>query len=76
MRRIRLGKYRHSKSGREYEVLGVAKHSETLEDLVIYKALYRNPSSKLWASPLSIFIDKVEISGKKISRFVYLKGKK
>jgi hypothetical protein len=66
--KIRLGKYRHYK-GREYRVVGVAKHSETLEDLVIYESLYENPTSKLWVRPLEIFCGEVEWKGKKIRRF-------
>jgi hypothetical protein len=76
MRKLKLGKYRHSKSGKIYEVLGVAKHSETLEDLVVYKCLHNNPLSKLWVRPFSMFKEKVEINGKKIPRFVYLERKK
>jgi hypothetical protein len=76
MAKIRLGEYRHSKSGKRYEVLFVGKHSETLEDVVVYRALYHNPVSKLWVRPLLIFTDKVEINGKKVPRFVYLGAKK
>ena len=49
-------KYRHYKGG-EYEVIAVAQHSETLEELVIYKALYGD--GKIWARPKSMFINKV-----------------
>lgn len=63
---LTLGKYRHYK-GKEYEVIGIAKHSETLEELVVYKALYGE--GQLWVRPLKIFLDEVEIVGKKISRF-------
>jgi hypothetical protein len=66
---IKLGKYLHYK-GKEYEVIGVAKHSETLEDLVIYKALYGE--GDLWARPKSMFLEEVDVDGKKVSRFKYI----
>lgn len=66
---IRLGKYRHYK-GKEYEVIGFARHSETLEELVIYRALYGN--FDLWARPAKMFLEEVEVDGKKIPRFQYL----
>jgi hypothetical protein len=66
---LKLGRYRHYK-GNEYEVIGFAKHSETLEELVVYRALYKNHD--LWVRPLKMFIEEIEIDGKKISRFVYI----
>lgn len=68
---LQLGKYRHYK-GREYRVIGVAKHSETLEDLVIYEALYDNELSKLWVRPLAMFESDVELDGKWVKRFEYV----
>jgi hypothetical protein len=67
---IKLGKYRHYK-GNEYEVIGVAKHSETLETLVIYKDFYSGDES-LWARPLKMFVEEIEIDGKKMVRFEYI----
>lgn len=67
---LQPGIYTHSKSGKRYEVIGTALHSETLEPLVIYKALYDNPKSKLWVRPLDMFTEMVEINGKKVPRFV------
>ena len=64
---IALGKYRHYKGG-EYEVIGVAKHTETLEDLVVYRALY--DEGQIWVRPLHMFLEEVDIDGKKVSRFV------
>lgn len=66
---VTTGTYKHAKTGNLYRVLGVAKHSETLEDLVVYEALYDNPKSKLWVRPLSMFEEEVEIEGKKRKRF-------
>ena len=66
---IKLGKYRHFK-GKDYQILGVAKHSETNEELVVYKKIYGDYS--LWARPLSMFIENVEVDGKKVPRFEYL----
>lgn len=63
-----LGKYRHYKGG-HYLVIGVAKHSETKEDLVVYVALYDNPDGHLWVRPLSMFMEKVNTNGKLIPRF-------
>ena len=65
------GRYRHFKGG-EYEVLGVGRHSETLEVLVIYRALYENEefgANALWARPLENFIEKVEHNGSTTARF-------
>lgn len=66
---LKLGKYKHYK-GKEYEVIGIARHSETLEDLVIYKALYGE--NELWARPLKMFQEEVEVDGKKVLRFKYV----
>jgi hypothetical protein len=65
---LKLGKYKHYK-GHEYEVIGVARHSETLEDMVIYKALYGEQD--LWVRPLKMFEEKVEVEGKIVARFEY-----
>jgi len=70
---LKLGIYTHTKSGKEYKVLGVAKHSETLEDMVVYEALYENELSKLWVRPLAMFTEEVEISGELKKRFTFLK---
>lgn len=72
MHKVRVGRYRHSKTGKEYRVIGVAKHSETLEDLVVYECTYDNPKNKLWVRPLSMFAEEVEIDGKKVPRFEFI----
>ena len=69
--KLKLGKYKHYK-GKEYEVIGIARHSETLEELVVYKALYQNDGENLWVRPLQMFLEVVEIEGKKMPRFELL----
>ncbi|KAA5609584.1 DUF1653 domain-containing protein [Rhodovastum atsumiense] len=66
---IRLGKYRHYK-GKEYVVIGEAKHSETLEEVIVYKALYG--AEDIWVRPKNMFKDTVIIDGKEILRFEYI----
>ncbi|MEI6296034.1 MAG: DUF1653 domain-containing protein [bacterium] len=68
------GKYKHYK-GKEYEVIGLTHHSETLESLVVYKALYESKefgTNAIWVRPLSMFTEHVEINGEKIPRFKYI----
>jgi len=70
---IRLGIYKHFKNGKLYRVLGVGKHSETLEDMVFYEALYDNQTSKLWVRPLKMFLEEVIASdGSKKPRFEFV----
>ena len=69
--KLKPGKYQHSK-GNHYKVIGIAKHSETLEEFVVYAALYDNPRSKLWVRPAKMFTEMVEIEGKKVPRFKYI----
>ncbi len=74
MEKIKIGKYQHFK-GKMYEVIGVAKHSETLEDLVIYKALYKSKNfgvNALWVRPVSMFLENVEFNNKTLPRFKYI----
>lgn len=68
------GTYKHAKTGNLYRVIGVAKHSETLEDFVVYEALYDNPKSKLWVRPVSMFEEDVEVEGQKRHRFERLEN--
>ncbi len=67
---LKLGKYRHFK-GKDYEVIGVGKIEATLEDVVIYKPLYKSEHS-LWVRPLAVFIENVEVDGKTMPRFEYI----
>lgn len=66
---IKPGKYRHFK-GKEYEVIGVAKHSETLEEMVVYRQLYGEHG--LWVRPASMWEETVERDGKTYKRFTYI----
>jgi hypothetical protein len=65
----RPGRYRHFKGG-EYEVLGVARHSEDLEDMVVYRPLYNDTG--LWVRPVSMFLEKVEREGRLVPRFALI----
>lgn len=69
--KIKPGIYRHYK-GDLYRVIGTGKHSETLEDLVFYEALYGNPRPKLWVRPLSMFAEDVEVNDTLQPRFKYV----
>ncbi len=69
MEEIRPGRYRHFK-GKEYRVLGVARHSETLEPLVVYQALYGERG--LWVRPAAMWTEQVEREGKTMPRFTYV----
>jgi len=72
MNTIIPGKYQHYRTKNFYRVIGVAKHSETLEDLVIYECLYDNPTSKIWVRPVEMFLEEVEIDGKLVPRFKFI----
>ena len=67
---IKKGIYRHYK-GKEYELLYIANHSETLEKMVVYKALYGD--GEIWVRPLSMWDEKVALDGKTVSRFTFIK---
>ena len=65
---IKVGNYQHFKGGK-YKVIGVAKHSETLEDLVVYQRL---ADDSLWVRPAEMFLEDVAVNGVKVLRFKYL----
>ncbi|MGE3804994.1 MAG: DUF1653 domain-containing protein [Gemmataceae bacterium] len=66
MTEITLGRYRHYK-GKEYTVLGVARHSETEEELVVYRQEYGDHS--LWVRPRQMFLETMEVDGQQVPRF-------
>jgi hypothetical protein len=67
---VKLGLYEHYK-GKRYEVIGIAHHSETLEELVVYKALYETEfgADSLWVRPRAMFEETVEYNGTAVPRF-------
>ncbi|MCR5506350.1 MAG: DUF1653 domain-containing protein [bacterium] len=64
------GVYQHFK-GNKYKVLAVAKHSETLEEMVVYQALYG--AGDVWVRPINMFLEDIEKDGKIIKRFQFIK---
>ncbi|TAF35718.1 MAG: DUF1653 domain-containing protein [Cytophagales bacterium] len=71
---IKKGRYQHFK-GQLYEVLDTAKHSETLELMVIYRPLYQTtdlPCETLWVRPLAMFCEMIDHNGQKLQRFTHL----
>ncbi|MFH0832323.1 MAG: DUF1653 domain-containing protein [Candidatus Aenigmatarchaeota archaeon] len=66
--KVKPGKYKHYK-GKFYEVIGVARHSETLEEFIVY----RSGEGSLWVRPKKMFLEKVVIDGKKVPRFTFIK---
>jgi len=66
---IRPGRYRHYK-GNDYELVGIARHSETEEEMVVYRKLYGD--SSLWVRPLEIFIEDVVVDGRTVPRFMWI----
>lgn len=66
---LRPGRYRHYK-GNEYEVIAVVRHSETMEVLVLYRALYAERG--LWVRPYAMFVEDVVIAGRSLPRFALI----
>ena len=67
--KLKPGRYRHYK-GSDYQVIDVARHSETEELLVVYRTLYGD--FDLWVRPLEMFIEEVEVEGKTLPRFTFI----
>ena len=69
---IKKGTYIHSKSGQKYKVFGVGRHSETLEELVVYQGLYDSEEfgpNPIWVRPKDMFEEDIEINGRVVPRF-------
>ncbi|QDT46954.1 DUF1653 domain-containing protein [Symmachiella dynata] len=66
---MNTGRYRHYK-GNDYIVIGVAKHSETEEELVVYRQDYGEHG--LWVRPKAMFLETVEVAGKQVARFAFV----
>ncbi|MBM4123896.1 MAG: DUF1653 domain-containing protein [Nitrospira sp.] len=66
---VKAGRYRHYK-GSDYQVLGCAKHTETEEDLVVYRALYGEHG--LWVRPKAMFLEEVLVEGRLVPRFQFV----
>ncbi|MBA2657230.1 MAG: DUF1653 domain-containing protein [Tatlockia sp.] len=69
---ILCGKYRHYKTEKLYEVLGLARHSETHEEMIVYRALYhcdKFGDTQLWVRPKQMFFEYIIQNGQKVSRF-------
>lgn len=69
MNEIKLGKYRHFK-GNEYEVIGIANHSETLQKMVVYRALYGE--KEIWVRPAEMWDEEITRDGKTFKRFEFV----
>jgi len=67
--KVKKGRYRHYK-GNFYEVIGLARHSETEEEMVVYKALYEDQG--LWVRPKDMFCEQILFQGEQIFRFEYM----
>jgi hypothetical protein len=73
---LRPGIYRHYK-GKFYELIGIGRHSETLLEFVVYRALYTSPDfgpNQIWVRPIEMFIDVIEWEGKRQPRFSWVKA--
>lgn len=67
--KLEKGKYLHHKSGKFYEVIDIALHTETGESLVVYRPLYDHSKYEMFARPYTMFIQEVEIDGRRFPRF-------
>jgi len=74
MKDLKIGKYQHYK-GNFYEVIGVGRHSETLDELVIYRALYDSKEfgkNAIWVRPKEMLLEKVIVNNKEVPRFKFI----
>ena len=65
---VKTGIYEHYK-GKRYRVLGTARHSETLEELVLYECLYPNDLGQIWIRPKALFFGRLTVDGRDVQRF-------
>lgn len=74
MDELKIGRYQHFK-GNYYEVIGIARHSETLEEMVVYRSLYDSPNfgqNSLWVRPKAMFLENVVVDGIEKPRFEFV----
>lgn len=69
------GVYQHYK-GKNYLVKDLARHTETMEWMVLYECLYENPEGRLWVRPLKMFLEIINLEGKSVPRFKYIGDQK
>jgi hypothetical protein len=69
---VKGGLYRHYKD-KNYRVIDIVRHSETLEEMVLYEALYKNELGNLCVRPLKMFTEKIDVGGKQVPRFLFVK---
>ncbi len=74
-RSVEGGIYRHYK-GKLYRLERIVRHSETLEELVFYTALYENALGNFWVRPKEMFFEEIEVAGEKVPRFAYIGDEK
>lgn len=72
---VKNGIYRHYK-GKNYRLIDIVRHSETLEEMALYETLYENKLGRLWVRPLAMFLEMVEFEGKTCPRFEYIGDRK
>jgi hypothetical protein len=73
LKQMETGLYKHYK-GKIYEVIGVAHHSETLEELVVYKATYQTEGENLWVRPIAMFNETISQNGESVKRFLKIEA--
>lgn len=77
MTNLPLWIYKHTKQGDLYRVIAIARHTETLEELVVYESLYHSEEfghTPFWVRPKNMFFEKVIIDGKEFPRFEYIRS--
>lgn len=72
---LKIGAYKHFKGG-NVEVIGIARHTETLEEMVVYRHTKQDGIEGLWVRPLSMFLEEIEKDGRLVPRFQYVGNEK